>query len=94
MFFDDVMQMLDSGCSIDMVYLDHSKEFDKVDHGILLGSKRHSLQAVELSQRIQAAVQILFNLPAPSNAGRIYRFLGMPAMRPRWMAGAAAHKSR
>ena len=50
-----------------------------------LGSKRHSLQAVELSQRTQAAVQIVSNLPAPSNGGPIYRFLGM--------AGAAAHKS-
>ena len=49
------------------------------------GSKRHSLQAVELSQWFQAAVQIVSNLPAP-----IYRFLGIPAMRTRWMAGAAA----
>ena len=31
--------------------------------------------------------------PRPSNGGPIYRFLGMPAMRTRWMAGAAAHKS-
>ena len=29
----------------------------------------------------------------PSNGGPIYRFWGMPAMRTRWMAGAAAHKS-
>ena len=57
------------------------------------GSKRHSLQAVELSQRTQAAVQIVSNLPAPSNGGPIYRFLGMPNMRTHWMAGAAAHKS-
>ena len=57
------------------------------------GSKRHSLQAVELSQRTQAAVQIVSNLHAPSNGGPIYRFGGMPAMRTRWMAGAAAHKS-
>ena len=49
------------------------------------GSKRHSLQAVELSQRTQVAVQLVSNLPAP--------FLGMPAMRTRWMAGASAHKS-
>ena len=41
-----------------------------------LGSKRHSLQAVELSQRTQAAVQIVSNLPAPSNGGPIYRFFG------------------
>ena len=57
------------------------------------GSKRHSLQAVELSQRSQTAVQIVSNLPAPSNGGPIYRFLGMSAMRTRWMAGADAHKS-
>ena len=38
------------------------------------GSKRHSLQAVELSQWFQAAVQIVSNLPAPSNGGPIYRF--------------------
>ena len=55
--------------------------------------KRHSLQAVELSQWFQAAVQIVSNLPAPSNGGPIYRFLGMPAMRTCCMAGAAAHKS-
>ena len=61
--------------------------------GWMDGSKRHSLQAVELSQWFQAAVQIVSNLPAPSNGGPIYRFLGMPAMRTRWMAGAAAHKS-
>ena len=57
------------------------------------GSKRHSLQAVELSQRTQAAVQIVSNLPAPTNGGPIYRFFSMPAMRTRWMAGAVAHKS-
>ena len=60
---------------------------------IIYSSKRHSLQAVELSQRTQAAVQIVSNLPAPSNGGPIYRFLGMPTMRTRWVAGAAAHKS-
>ena len=58
------------------------------------GSKRHSLQVVELSQQTRTAVQIVSNPPAPSNGGPIYRFLGMPAMRTRWMAGAAAHKSR
>ena len=36
--------------------------------------ERHSLQAVELSQWFQAAVQIVSNLPAPSNGGPIYRF--------------------
>ena len=52
------------------------------------------LQTVELSQWTQAAVQIVSNLPTPSNGGQIYRFLlGMTAMRTRWMTGAAAHKS-
>ena len=36
--------------------------------------KRHSLQALELSQRTQAAVQIVSNLHAPSNTDPIYRF--------------------
>ena len=41
---------------------------------LLPGSKRHSLQAVEMSQQTQAAVHIVSNLPAPSNGGPIYRF--------------------
>ena len=54
---------------------------------------RTTLQAVELSQRSQTAVQIVSKLPGPSNGCTIYRFLGKPAMRTRWMAGAAPHKS-
>ena len=34
--FDDRMHMLNSDCTVDMIYLDFSKVFDKVDHGILL----------------------------------------------------------
>ena len=74
-------------------------ESDKFSHKAAVtkhttnGLARKSLQAVELSQWFQAAVQIVSNLPAPSNGGPIYLFLGMPAMRTRWMAGAAAHKS-
>ena len=59
---------------------------DSMDDLEAVGPKRHSLQAVELSQRTQAAVQIVSNLPD-------LPFLGMPVMRTRWMVGAAAHKS-
>ena len=35
--FDDVMQVLNSGNNtVDMVYLDFAKAFEKVDHGVLL----------------------------------------------------------
>ena len=34
--FDDLMHMLSSDCTVDMIYLDFSEAFDKVDHGILL----------------------------------------------------------
>ena len=36
--------MLDNYSSVDMGYLDFSKAFDKVDHGIRL----HNLQALEI----------------------------------------------
>ena len=40
--FDDVLQMLDGGCStVEMVYLDFSEAFDKMDHGILLHKLKH-----------------------------------------------------
>ena len=39
------------------------------------GSKRPSLQVVDLSQRTQSTVQIVSNRPAPSNGGPIYRSL-------------------
>ena len=34
--FDDLMHMLSSDTTVDMIYLEFSKAFDKVDHGILL----------------------------------------------------------
>ena len=40
--------MLDSDASVDMVYLDFSKAFDKVDHGILL----HKLRALGITGNI------------------------------------------
>ena len=46
--FSNSMHMLDSNSSVDMVYLDFSKAFDKVDHGILL----HKLRAVGITGNI------------------------------------------
>ena len=54
--FDNIMHMLDSNSSVDMVYLDFSKASDKVDHGILL----HKLRAVEITGNIGIW---LFHLP-------------------------------
>ena len=42
------MHMLDSNSFVDMVYLDFSKAFDKVDHGLLL----HKLRAVGITGNI------------------------------------------
>ena len=39
------MHMLDGGGFVDMVYLDISKAFNKVDHGILL----HKLKALGIT---------------------------------------------
>ena len=33
--FDDLMHMLSSDCTVDMIYLDFSKAFDQGDHDIL-----------------------------------------------------------
>ena len=52
------------------------KQEDKIHDETDTVSKRHSLQAVELSQRIQTAVQIVSKHHVPSNEGPIYRFSG------------------
>ena len=46
--FDNIIHMLDSNSSVDIVYLDFSKAFDKVDHGIVL----HKLRAVGITGNI------------------------------------------
>ena len=38
------------------------------------GSKRHSLQAVELSQQTKTAVKLCRTFPPPNNGGPIYRY--------------------
>ncbi len=43
--FDDIMHMLEHKHTVDMIYLDFSKAFDKVDHGILL----HKLRATGIT---------------------------------------------
>ena len=46
--FDNIMHMLDNNPSVDIAYLDFSKAFDKVDHGILL----HKLRSLGISGNI------------------------------------------
>ena len=46
--FDNIMHMLDNNSSVDMAYLEFSKAFDKVDHGIFL----RTLRAVGITANI------------------------------------------
>ena len=45
---DEILSALEEGANLDCIYLDFSKAYDKVDHGILL----HKLKAMGISGRI------------------------------------------
>ena len=42
--FDDMMHIIDRDSTVDMVYLDVSKAFAKVNHGILLHNNNNNIQ--------------------------------------------------
>ena len=46
--FDDIMHLMSGGNSVDMVYLDFAKAFDKVDHGVLL----HEIKTLGITGRL------------------------------------------
>ena len=47
--FDNVMQLLSSGNNtVDMVYIDIAKAFDKVDHGVLL----HKIKILGITRKL------------------------------------------
>ena len=46
--FDNVMNMLDSSTTVELIYLDFSKAFDKVDHGLVL----HKLRDFEITDNL------------------------------------------
>ena len=75
----------------DFTYLTLSNAFDASNNNCNSGSKRHSLHAVELSQRSGKPCANCVDLFPPPAMGARLPFLVKPAMRTRWMAGNAPH---
>ena len=46
--YDNILHMINNKSTVDMIYLDFSKAFDKVDHGILL----YKLRALDITGRL------------------------------------------
>ena len=44
---DDIMHLMSSGNSVDMVYLDFANAFDKFDHGVL-----HKIKTLGITGRL------------------------------------------
>ena len=55
--YDDIMHMISGGEIVDMVYLDFSKAFEKVDHGILL----HKPKALGITDKLGVWFYNFFN---------------------------------
>ena len=55
--YDNIIHMINNKSTVDMIYLDFSKAFDKVDHGILL----HKLRDLGIIDRLGLWVFHLLN---------------------------------
>ena len=53
-FLDEIFFRLETGCEVDIIYLDFAKAFDKVDHGILL----HKLTCMRIEGKLLNWIEI------------------------------------
>ena len=64
-----------------------------VDEAMSLAPNDTAYKRCSCHSGLKLLCKLCRTLPPPAMGDPIYRFLGMSAMRTRWMAGAAAHKS-